>query len=384
MGKNLRREWATDMAKWLLAECKKCGQFWALETLQRKIEFCSRCKRPLSKPPKNLIYSKEDLEEEEEELTDEFTDFEYHCRCQLTSSGEQTGGMWAPGEFRRPTRKEISERGEYAVDEVEFYHDQVKRIADHYFSKGLRYMAWMTYWDDEYEKSTQRLQRLRHHFGGIFNELVSSGYRFDELIRRSMTDLWTSEWFANKENSEPVKKCRYRLKLPNQSVVEAIAEEEKEIKEESLQQNIHENLYGESWSTEELARNAQFCLSDMKRYRKHLKKNVNKYRSEAPPPVNADTKIIWREGGGLMHLTLVHPLEDGTDAIEVVGTNYEAIRNARSRIEAARWLGQAEEDFNSHMERENRMMKHLDGIADILDELNYRDRYLEDFIDYGI
>jgi ribosomal protein S27AE len=34
------------MAKWLMAECPQCGPFWAQETLERKIERCSKWGNP--------------------------------------------------------------------------------------------------------------------------------------------------------------------------------------------------------------------------------------------------------------------------------------------------------------------------------------------------
>ena len=65
-----------------------------------------------------------------------------------------------------------------------------------------------------------------------------------------------------------------------------------------------------------------------------------------------------------------------TKEIEIIGTEPDAIFDAKERIEAARWLNQCEEDLAAHMERERLMRKHLDAIADIVDELDYSDKFL--------
>jgi hypothetical protein len=130
------------------------------------------------------------------------------------------------------------------------------------------------------------------------------------------------------------------------------------------------------WPLEELAENVKWCISTMEEYRKHLQQDVDRYREEAPPPVNSETSFTWRKDGDLMHLTLIHPLENGTNEIEIVGTDPDAIFDARRRIEAARWLKQCEEDLAAHMERERQMREHLDAIADIVDKLDYSDKFL--------
>jgi hypothetical protein len=131
------------------------------------------------------------------------------------------------------------------------------------------------------------------------------------------------------------------------------------------------------WSLRELAENVQLCIYWMEDYRKDLQKDVDRYRAKALPPVSSKTRFIWRKDGDMMHLTLVHPLANGTQEIEIIGTDPDAIYNAKSRIEAARWLKQCEEDLAAHMERDRLMRKHLDAIADIVDELDYSDKFLE-------
>jgi hypothetical protein len=131
------------------------------------------------------------------------------------------------------------------------------------------------------------------------------------------------------------------------------------------------------WSLEDLADNVMWCLHWMEGYRKDLQQDVNKYRAKAPSPVSSNTRFVWRKDGNMMHLTLIHPLENGTEEIEIVGTDPEAIFDAKDRIEAARWLKQCEEDLASHMEHERLMRKHLDAIADIVDGLDYSDKFLD-------
>lgn len=130
------------------------------------------------------------------------------------------------------------------------------------------------------------------------------------------------------------------------------------------------------WSLEELAENVKWCLYWMEGYRKDLQQGVDMYRAKAPPPVSSKTRFIWRKVGDMMHLTLIHPLENGTNEIEIIGTEPDAIFDAKKRIEAARWLKQYEEDLAAHMERERLMGKNLDAIADIVDELDYNDKFL--------
>lgn len=130
------------------------------------------------------------------------------------------------------------------------------------------------------------------------------------------------------------------------------------------------------WSLEELADNVRWCIDWMEDYRKDLQQGVDEYRAKAPPPVSSKTRFVWRKVGDMMHLTLIHPLENGTKEIEIIGTEPDAIFDAKERIEAARWLKQCEEDLAAHMERERLMRKHLDAIADIVDELDYSDKFL--------
>lgn len=182
------------MAKWLIAECPQCGPFWAQETLERKIEHCSKCSGPLSGPPTNLVYSEDELYDQES-ISDEFTDFEKYCRRELTGSKE----------IRRPTHDEISDHTNYATLEVLAMHDQIKCIYDHYHQQKVlpfnrkKYphdKAWLKFWNEEYEKSLQHLVDLRSHLEGLYDILEDSGYG-DDLIRRDMDDLWTHEWFHN-------------------------------------------------------------------------------------------------------------------------------------------------------------------------------------------
>ena len=130
------------------------------------------------------------------------------------------------------------------------------------------------------------------------------------------------------------------------------------------------------WSLEELSDNVGWCIHSMEEYRKHLQQDFDMYRAKAPPPVSSKTRFIWRKVGDMMHLTLIHPLENGTKEIEIIGTEPDAIFDAKERIEAARWLKQCEEDLAAHMERKRLMRKHLDAIADIVDELDYSDKFL--------
>jgi hypothetical protein len=130
------------------------------------------------------------------------------------------------------------------------------------------------------------------------------------------------------------------------------------------------------WSLEELADNVKWCIHWMEDYRKHLQQGVDEHRAKAPPPVNSKTRFFWRKAGDMMHLTLIHPLENGTEEIEIIGTDPDAIFDAKKRIEAARWLKQCEEDLAAHIERERQMRKHLDAIADIVDKLDYSDKFL--------
>lgn len=369
------------MAKWLSAKCSKCGPFWAQETTKKKIEKCSRCSSPLFDQPQNLIYSKEYLEEED--FCDEFTDFENYCRCQLTSSGEQKDGHYLPGEFRRPTQEEISDRGEYAVLEVKVYHENVKKIADYYHKQTKREnldrhdIAWLNYWRQEHKKSLDRMNRMRHHWERIFMLLEESDHG-DEFIRRSMNDLYTHEWFHNWELTEEGKLfLRHFPKKKSRSATVPSGELEDEIIEKDNFTNQYISSGPErSWSTEELAKNALFSLSFMKEDRDLLQKDVDHYRSEAPPPVNSETKFIWRKEKKLMHLTLVHPQKNGVEIIEIVGTDPNAISAARKRIEAARWLAQSEEDLHCQIEREQQLRANLNSIADILNELDYKDKFL--------
>lgn len=129
------------------------------------------------------------------------------------------------------------------------------------------------------------------------------------------------------------------------------------------------------WSLRVLAENVKWCLRWMEDYRKQLQRDVDRYREKAPPPVNAETSFTWRKDGDLMHLTLIHPLENGTKEIEIVGTDPGAIYEARRRIEAARWLKQCEEDLADHLERDRLMRKHLEAIADMVDSLDYSDKF---------
>lgn len=187
------------MAKWLIAECPQCGPFWAQETLERKIERCSKCSGPLSGPPTNLVYSEDELYDQEC-ISDEYTDFEKYCRLKLTGSKE----------IRRPTHDEISDHANYATLEVLAMHDHITSIYDHYHKqkvlpinrkKDLPDKAWLKFWSKEYEKSLQRMVDLRSHLEGLYDILEDSGYG-DDMIRRDMDDLWTHEWFHNRRQVE--------------------------------------------------------------------------------------------------------------------------------------------------------------------------------------
>lgn len=187
------------MAKWLIAECPQCGPFWAQETLEQKIELCSKCNGLLSGPPTNLVYSEDELYEEES-ISDEFTDFEKYCRQKLTGSED----------IRKPTQDEISDHPDYAALEVLSMHDHIKKIYDHYHKpkvvpvnreKDGQDKAWLKFWSREYEKSLQRMVDLRSHFEGVYDILEDSGYG-DDMIRRDMDDLWTHEWFHNRKQVE--------------------------------------------------------------------------------------------------------------------------------------------------------------------------------------
>jgi hypothetical protein len=187
------------LSKWLIAECPQCGPFWAQETLERKIERCSKCSGPLSGPPTNLAYSEDELDEQES-ISDEYTDFERNCRRELTGSKE----------IRRPTPDEISDHADYATLEVLSMHDHIKSIFDHYHKQKVLPFnrkkdpddkAWREFWNKEYEKSLQRMVDLRSHLEGVYDILEASGY-CDDMIRRDMDDLWTHEWFHNREQVE--------------------------------------------------------------------------------------------------------------------------------------------------------------------------------------
>lgn len=375
------------MTVWLYAKCSNCGPFWGQETTIRKIKSCSRCNGPLSAPPENLIYSTEDLEEEED-LSDEFKDFENYCRCQLTSSGDWGKGHWVPGEHRKPVREEIADRGEYAVLEVDTYHRHIKKITDYYCRQANIWPinkkinnehsnAWLNFWNREYKKSQERVREIRIHFEGAYKEYNESWYG-DDMIRCSMDDLWTSEWFHNK-NEKLTEKKSCHLKMISVSRFPGLYSQQ-EAEEIGLERWLHPYISPDdeiqSWSTEELSQNIMGCISSIDDYRKDLQKNVDNYQLKAPAPVNSRTKIIWRKSGKLMHLTLAHPLKDGTEQIETIGTDPDKIYDAKKRIEAARWLAQSKEDLKSHTKREKRLLNHLDRIADILDELNYHDKFL--------
>ncbi len=191
------------MAKWLIAQCPQCGPFWAQETLERKIERCSKCSGPLSGPPTNLVYSEDELYDQES-ISDEFTDFEKYCRRKLTGSNE----------IRRLTHDETSDHADYATLEVLAMHDHIKSIYDHYHEqkvlsfnrkRDLHDKAWLKFWKKEYEKSLQRMVDLRSHLEGLYDILEDSGYG-DDMIRRDMDDLYTHEWFHNWRRAEKKEK----------------------------------------------------------------------------------------------------------------------------------------------------------------------------------
>lgn len=187
------------MANWLMAKCPQCGPFWAQETLDRKIESCSKCGGALAGPPTNLAYSEDEMYEQEY-ITDEFTDFEKYCRHKLTGSNK----------IRKPTTDEISDNTEYAALEVLSLHDHIRKIYDHYHNQKVVPInrkkeetdkAWEKFWNDEYEQSLQRMVDLRTHLEGVYDILENSGYG-DDMIRRDMEDLWTHEWSHNWHKAE--------------------------------------------------------------------------------------------------------------------------------------------------------------------------------------
>jgi hypothetical protein len=182
-----------------MAECPQCGLFWAQESLERKIERCSKCGGPLSGPPTNLVYSDDELYDQES-ISEEFTDFEKYCRRQLTGAEE----------MRKPTHDEISDHTNHAALEVLSMHDHIQKIYNHYHNKKVMPLnrkkdapdkAWLKFWGKEYEQSLQRLVDLRTHLEGIYDILESSDYG-DDMIRRDMGDLRTREWFHNREQVE--------------------------------------------------------------------------------------------------------------------------------------------------------------------------------------
>jgi hypothetical protein len=182
-----------------MAECPQCGPFWAQETLDRKIESCSKCGGPLSGPPTNLAYSEDEMYDQEY-ITDELIDFEKYCRLNLTGSSE----------IRKPTTDEISDNTEHAALEVCSLHEHIQKIYNHYNNqkvlpinrkKDVADTAWLKFWRKEYEQSLQRLVDLRTHLEGIYDILESSDYG-DDMIRRDMGDLRTREWFHNREKAE--------------------------------------------------------------------------------------------------------------------------------------------------------------------------------------
>ena len=378
---------------WIFSECSNCGPFWARETTKHKIQACSRCGRPLSKKPENLIYSDEELMDEED-CSEELKDFGVYCRCQLTSSGEwqRERGCYFPGEFRSPTVEEVSDRGEYAANEVEDFHWNVKKLLAFYREQGshnTQDMAWLDYWSREYRESEERLRRMRKCFEKIDVLLDESDYG-DDFIQRDMDDLWSSEWFHNWKQTEHGQEWTLRTqKLASVTRTEDLSDPlEVEANEEAFRPGALASAFpalnfdkmpdfsNKTRSLEQLAQDVMGCVHTMKDYRDHLEKDVDDYRSKAPPPVNSETRFHWRKSGALMHLTLSHPKEDGTETLEIIGTDPDDIRHAKSRIEAARWLAQREDELQSHIERERQLHRQLDRVADILDELDYQDRFM--------
>jgi hypothetical protein len=153
----------------------------------------------LSGRPTNLAYSEDEMHDQEY-ITEELIDFENYCRLKLTGSIE----------VRKPTTDEVSDNTEHAALEVISLHEHIQKIYSHYNNKkvvpinqknNVTDTAWLKFWSKEYEQSLQRLVDLRTYFEGIYDIIESSGYG-DDMIRRDMDDLWTHEWFHNREKAE--------------------------------------------------------------------------------------------------------------------------------------------------------------------------------------
>jgi hypothetical protein len=334
------------MARWLNADCPQCGPFWARQGKNRKVESCSRCGHPLPREPVNLIYSDDDLLEEED-CSPQMRDFDTYCRSELITPDEskRKRSPYLRGRLRRPTIEDISDRGEFAALEVEHHHEIVEKLFGYYRelkNRDPQERAWCDYWRTEYRHSEDRLGRMRRCFEKIRIFLRESGFP-EDFIRRDMNDLYTSEWSHNwrittDKGKEWARRWK-RLRALTRDTDHSDDEPEEGPYEDPFRvghtlafSNFDElrDSYPlrKTEPLEELAQETMGCLDDMEEYRGLLKKEVKEYRPKVPSPVCSQTRIHWRKAGRLVHLTLSHPQPDGTETIEVVGTGHKAIRHA--------------------------------------------------------